>query len=311
MKAKTTNLKKTVKWCPGCGDYAILASLQRLLVELDIAPENHVFVSGIGCAGRLPYYVNAYGFHTIHGRAAAIATGLKMMRPELTVWVITGDGDALSIGANHTLHLLRRNLDINIILFNNAIYGLTKGQYSPTSAIGSITKTSSTGVNVKPINPCQFALDSGASMVGRAMDKDPKHLQILLKEAVLHRGSAFIEVLQNCNIFNDGAFDRCTSKETRQDNALFVEDGKKMVYGDNRGLLWANGKLNPVQANQSSYFDITDSHLARAVATYEDPKCFGNLYQDISQNSEKPILPDIKGLDALEQLLQQKNTWYR
>ncbi|OYV55281.1 MAG: 2-oxoacid:ferredoxin oxidoreductase subunit beta, partial [Legionella sp. 21-45-4] len=181
-----------VRWCPGCGDYAILAALQRVLPELGLAPEKHVFVSGIGCAGRLPYYMNTYGFHTIHGRATAVATGLKAMRDDLTVWVITGDGDALSIGGNHLIHCLRRNVDVKILLFNNQVYGLTKGQFSPTSQKGQVTKTSPQGVINEPINPISIALASGASFVARAVDKDPNHLSAILKKAYEHRGCAFV-----------------------------------------------------------------------------------------------------------------------
>lgn len=220
-----------VRWCPGCGDYAILAALQRILPELNLPPEKHVFVSGIGCAGRLPYYMNAYGYHTIHGRAPAVATGLKAMREDLTVWIITGDGDALSIGANHLLHCLRRNLNVKILLFNNQVYGLTKGQFSPTSPLGQVTKTSPEGVSQQPVNPVLFALAAGASFVARAVDKDPNHLASLIKAAHAHQGAAFIEIYQDCNIFNHGAFDAFALKANRAENTLILEEGAPLIFG--------------------------------------------------------------------------------
>lgn len=223
--------KNEVRWCPGCGDYAILMALQRLLPELGLPPEKHVFVSGIGCAGRLPYYMNTFGFHTIHGRAPAVATGLKAMRPDLTVWIITGDGDALSIGGNHFIHCLRRNLNVNILLFNNQVYGLTKGQFSPTSRRGQITRTSLQGVNSEPVNPLVLALAAGASFVARGVDKDPNHLMTILKQGYEHEGCSFIEIYQDCNIFNHGAFDSFTLKENRSEKTLVLEEGKPLVYG--------------------------------------------------------------------------------
>ncbi len=231
-----------IRWCPGCGDYAILTALQRLLPELGLAPEQHVFVSGIGCAGRLPYYMNAYGFHTIHGRATAIATGLKAMRDDLTVWVITGDGDALSIGGNHLIHCLRRNANVNILLINNQIYGLTKGQFSPTSQKGQVTKTSPHGVSNEPINPLMIALASGASFVARAVDKDPAHLGSVLKKAYEHPGCSFVEIYQDCNIFNHGAFDEFSLKMNRAEQTIMLDEGEPLVYGVNRDKsLFLNG----------------------------------------------------------------------
>jgi 2-oxoglutarate/2-oxoacid ferredoxin oxidoreductase subunit beta len=213
-----------VRWCPGCGDYALLAAFQRVLPEMGLSPEKHVFVSGIGCAGRLPYYMNAYGFHTLHGRATAIATGLKALRDDVCVWVITGDGDALSIGTNHLVHALRRNININIILVNNQVYGLTKGQFSPTSPQGKITKTSPNGVQSEALNPLTLALGSGASFVARAVDKDPKHLGEMLKAAHAHEGCAFVEVYQDCHIFNPGAFDAFSTKTNREKNTKYLDD---------------------------------------------------------------------------------------
>ena len=220
-----------VRWCPGCGDYAILAALQRVLPELGLPPEKHVFVSGIGCAGRLPYYMNAYGFHTIHGRATAVATGLKSTRDDLCVWVITGDGDALSIGGNHLIHCLRRNVNVKILLMNNQVYGLTKGQFSPTSQKGQITKTSPQGVTNQPLNPLALALGAGASFIARAVDKDPNHLGDVIKKAYQHPGCAFIEIYQDCNIFNNGAFDEFALKANRSENTILLQDDEPLRFG--------------------------------------------------------------------------------
>jgi 2-oxoglutarate ferredoxin oxidoreductase subunit beta len=223
-----------VRWCPGCGDYAILAQVQRVLPDLGIPRENFVFLSGIGCSSRFPYYVNTYGFHTIHGRAPAIATGLKATRPELSVWVVTGDGDALSIGGNHLIHVLRRNVDVNILMFNNKIYGLTKGQYSPTSEVGKVTKSTPAGSVDHPFHPIALALGAEATFVARSVDVEAKHLQEIVRRAHAHRGTSFVEILQNCNIFNDGAFAPLTDKESKADTQLVLEHGKPLVFGKNR-----------------------------------------------------------------------------
>ena len=227
-----------VRWCPGCGDYSILAQTQKVMPEFGYAKENIVFISGIGCSGRLPYYMNTYGFHTIHGRAPAIATGLKGARPELMVWVITGDGDALSIGGNHLIHSMRRNVDINLIMFNNRIYGLTKGQASPTSEFGKVTKSTPNGTIDYPLSPLGIALAAEASFIARSVDTHTEHLQTTLERAGRHRGSVFVEVLQNCNIFNDGAHREFTDREVRDDRTLVLEHGKPMIFGRerNRGL---------------------------------------------------------------------------
>jgi 2-oxoglutarate ferredoxin oxidoreductase subunit beta len=223
-----------VRWCPGCGDYSILAQTQKTMPDFGVPKENIVFISGIGCSGRLPYYMNAYGFHTIHGRAPTLATGLKTARPELMVWVITGDGDALSIGGNHVLHSMRRNVDIKLIMFNNRIYGLTKGQASPTSELGKKTKSSPAGTIDYPIQPLSIALAAEASFVARSVDTHTEHLQTTLNRAGFHHGSTFVEVLQNCNIFNDGAFRDFTERDVREDRMLVLEHGKPMVFGANR-----------------------------------------------------------------------------
>jgi len=223
-----------VRWCPGCGDYAILNNVQKVMPELGIPREKTVFVSGIGCSSRFPYYMNTYGFHSIHGRAPAIATGIKAANPDLSVWVITGDGDALSIGGNHFVHVLRRNLDINYILFNNRIYGLTKGQYSPTSVFGQRTKSTPMGVIDYPLNPLSLAIASEATFVARSIDIDVKHLGVMVEAAAKHKGVSFLEVYQNCNIFNDGAFDYFAERSVRSDKVLYLEHGKPMIFGKDR-----------------------------------------------------------------------------
>src|SRR5262249_32927403 len=225
---------QTVRWCPGCGDYSILAQTQKLMPALDIPRENIVFVSGIGCSSRFPYYMNTYGFHSIHGRAPTLATGLKIARPELSVWVATGDGDGLSIGGNHLIHCMRRNLDLKILLFNNRIYGLTKGQYSPTSEFGKKTKSSPFGTAEQPINPLGVALASEGTFVARSVDIDTHHLTSIVERAARHKGTAFIEIYQNCNIFNDGAFDAFVAREVRADRTVQLEHGKPLVFGKDR-----------------------------------------------------------------------------
>jgi len=223
-----------IRWCPGCGDYSILAQMKKMLPSLGVPRENIVFVSGIGCSSRFPYYMNTYGIHSIHGRAPAIATGLKSSRPDLQVWVITGDGDALSIGGNHFMHTIRRNVDLKIVLFNNRIYGLTKGQYSPTSPLGKVTKSSPLGAIDNPLNPLSLAIGCEATFVARSIDVNIKHLSEMLRRAAEHKGTAFVEVYQNCNVFNDGAWDYATDKETKADTVVELEHGKPIIFGKNR-----------------------------------------------------------------------------
>ncbi|MCC7085030.1 MAG: 2-oxoacid:ferredoxin oxidoreductase subunit beta [Pirellulales bacterium] len=223
-----------VRWCPGCGDYSILAQMKKVLPTLGVPPENTVFISGIGCSSRFPYYVSTYGMHSIHGRAPAIATGLKCARPDLSVWVVTGDGDGLSIGGNHLMHTIRRNLDLNIVLFNNQIYGLTKGQYSPTSPLGKITKSTPIGSVDNPIHPLSLAIGCEATFVARSIDMNVKHLAATLKRAAEHRGTSFVEVYQNCNVFNDGAFEWATDRETKSNTTIELEHGKPLIFGKNR-----------------------------------------------------------------------------
>ena len=234
LTAKDFATDQEVRWCPGCGDYSILAQVQKVMPSLGIPRENIVFISGIGCSSRFPYYMNTFGMHSIHGRATAIASGLKASRPELSVWIITGDGDSLSIGGNHTIHLLRRNFDVNILMFNNQIYGLTKGQYSPTSEEHKITKSTPMGSIDHPFNPAALALGADATFVARSMDRDPKHLQAMLLRAHGHKGSSFLEIYQNCNIFNDGAYKGITEKELRDDRVLYLEHGKPLLFGKDK-----------------------------------------------------------------------------
>ena len=223
-----------VRWCPGCGDYSILAQMKKVLPTIGIPRENLVFVSGIGCSSRFPYYMNTYGMHSIHGRAPAIATGLKSYRPDLTVFVITGDGDGLSIGGNHLIHAIRRNLDINIILFNNRIYGLTKGQYSPTSPLGKITKSTPMGAIDNPLNPLSIAIGCEGTFVARSIDRNIKHLEMVIRRAAEHVGTAFVEVYQNCNVFNDGAWEYATDRSLKSDTVIELEHGKPLIFGKNR-----------------------------------------------------------------------------
>jgi 2-oxoglutarate ferredoxin oxidoreductase subunit beta len=223
-----------VRWCPGCGDYSILAQMKKMLPSLGVPREKIVFISGIGCSSRFPYYMNTYGVHSIHGRAPAVATGLKVVRPDLQVWVITGDGDGLSIGGNHLMHAIRRNLDINIVLFNNRIYGLTKGQYSPTSPLGKVTKSTPYGAIDNPLHPLSIAIGCEATFVARSIDVNIKHLSETLHRAAQHRGTAFVEVYQNCNVFNDGAWSYATDKATKTETVLELEHGKPLIFGKNR-----------------------------------------------------------------------------
>jgi 2-oxoglutarate ferredoxin oxidoreductase subunit beta len=246
LQPKDLASDQEVRWCPGCGDYSILAQMKKALAPLGIPREKFVFVSGIGCSSRFPYYMNTYGFHSIHGRAPTLATGLKLARPDLSVWVITGDGDGLSIGGNHFMHAIRRNVDIKIILFNNEIYGLTKGQYSPTSRLGTRTKSSPMGSVELPLRPLSIAIGAEATFVARTVDTDIHHLTATIQRAAAHKGTAFVEVYQNCNIFNDGVWDYMKDKSIKDNNVLYLEHGKPMIFGKdkNKGIR-LNGKLEP------------------------------------------------------------------
>lgn len=257
-----------VRWCPGCGDYAILAQMQRVLPDLGIPREKMVFVSGIGCSSRFPYYMNTYGMHTIHGRAATIATGLKVANPDLHVWIVTGDGDALSIGGNHLLHVLRRNVNVNILLFNNRIYGLTKGQYSPTSPTGKVTKSSPMGSVEQDLNAISVALASEATFVARTVDRHTKHMAEILQRAAEHQGTSFVEIYQNCNIFNDGTWSFATEADVKDDNTLILEHGKPMIFGKDldKGI-----RLNGLAPEVVSLSDVSESELLVHDETVENP----------------------------------------
>lgn len=304
------------RWCPGCGDYAILAAIQRMLPELGLPPEKHVFISGIGCAGRLPYYMNTYGFHTIHGRALAVATGLAALRDDLTIWVITGDGDALSIGGNHLLHCLRRNVNINILLINNRIYGLTKGQFSPTSQQGQITKTSPHGVTTQAINPLSLALAAGGSFIARAVDKDPAYLATLLKEANAHQGTSFIEIYQDCHIFNEGAFDAFALKTNRSEQTLTLQAGKPLLYGEalSKGLQLQTDKLTKVSsAEAKTCHDPSDSIAAMRLMQLNFPQypVPVGIYYQVERDIFKLSGQTKKNKQDLEKLYRSKASWVK
>ncbi|NBB72951.1 MAG: 2-oxoacid:ferredoxin oxidoreductase subunit beta [Bacteroidetes bacterium] len=316
-----------VRWCPGCGDYAILSTVQRLLPDLGVPKEDIVFISGIGCSGRFPYYMDTYGMHSIHGRAPSFATGLKSSRPELDVWVVTGDGDALSIGGNHLIHAMRRNVDLQMLLFNNEIYGLTKGQYSPTSERGKITKSSPYGSIDAPFNPVALALGADATFVARTMDRDPKHMKAMMRRAHDHRGMSFLEIYQNCNIFNDGAFFEFTEKETKPERALFLDDGKPLTYaGGDRGLRLDGLTLQAVDlttgrwsADDCVVYDETNPELAGLIGRLfwqEDlPRPFGVIYREERPTYEELLHTQIDGITErkgegdLDALLHAGDTW--
>ena len=316
-----------VRWCPGCGDYAILSTVQRLLPDLGVPKEDIVFISGIGCSGRFPYYMDTYGMHSIHGRAPSFATGLKSSRPELDVWVVTGDGDALSIGGNHLIHAMRRNVDLQMLLFNNEIYGLTKGQYSPTSERGKITKSSPYGSIDAPFNPVALALGADATFVARTMDRDPKHMKAMMRRAHDHRGMSFLEIYQNCNIFNDGAFFEFTEKETKPERALFLDDGKPLTYaGGDRGLRLDGLTLQAIDlttgrwsADDCVVYDETNPELAGLIGRLfwqEDlPRPFGVIYREERPTYEELLHTQIDGITKregegdLDALLHAGDTW--
>jgi 2-oxoglutarate/2-oxoacid ferredoxin oxidoreductase subunit beta len=319
-----------VRWCPGCGDYSILAQMKKMLPSLGIVPEKTVFVSGIGCSSRFPYYMDTYGFHGIHGRAPAIATGVKLARPGSQVWVITGDGDALSIGGNHLMHAIRRNIDLKIVLFNNQIYGLTKGQYSPTSEENKITKSTPLGSIDHPFNPLALAIGADATFIARSMDRDPKHLQSMLLRSHAHHGASFLEIYQNCNIFNDGAFEIFTEKATKADEALFLENGQPLIFGANKDKGIKLDGFTPVVVNLNDghsvdelwVHDENDIYKAQILTRlFDDPKQehhlprpFGVFYQAIRPTYEDmmkqqiQIAKDKKPAD-LDKLLRGNEVW--
>ncbi|MBS1621909.1 MAG: 2-oxoacid:ferredoxin oxidoreductase subunit beta [Bacteroidetes bacterium] len=286
LTAKDFQTDQEVRWCPGCGDYSILAQVQKVMPTLGIPRENFVIISGIGCSSRFPYYMNTYGMHSIHGRATAIASGLKASRPELSIWIVTGDGDGLSIGGNHTIHILRRNFNVNILLFNNQIYGLTKGQYSPTSEANKVTKSSPFGSVDHPFNPLALARGADATFIARTMDRDPKHLQSMLLRSHNHRGASFLEIYQNCNIFNDGAFEIFTEKGSKAEETLFLEQGKPLLFGakSDKGIRLDGFTPEVVSLNEGFSADdlwIHDEHdMYKAqilTRMFDDPKIAGHL----------------------------------
>jgi len=270
LTRKDFETDQDVRWCPGCGDYAVLAQVQKLLPTLGIPRENFAFVSGIGCSSRFPYYMETYGMHTIHGRAPAIASGLKVSRPDLSVWVVTGDGDALAIGGNHFIHVMRRNVGIKVILLNNQIYGLTKGQASPTSPMGAKSKTTPLGSIDRPFNPVSIALAAGATFVARTVDIELAHMGEVLRQAALHEGTAFVEIYQNCVTFNDGAFDFITDKATKDETRLLLEHGKPLVFGKarTRGIRFVGAEPEVIPLDDGRYTEADCAvHDAHAVGT--------------------------------------------
>ncbi len=326
LTAKDLASDQDVRWCPGCGDYSMLSQLQRVLPETGVRKEDIAVVAGIGCSSRFPYYMSTYGFHGIHGRALAIASGLKVSHPNLSIWVTTGDGDCLSIGGNHFIHALRRNVDLNVMMFNNQIYALTKGQYSPTSLHGQKTKTSPNGVIDHPFNPVLIALGAEGTFVARSMDRDPKHLKDIMLAMHHHKGTSFIDVLQNCVIFNDGAFDLYTNKETRDDNVVYLEHGKPLVFGKERekgirldGFRTQVVSLKDYSENDLIIHDSKSKELAFILAHMNDqpglPLPVG-IFLDIERPTYEAELTEqvqssIKKLGAgtLESLLYDGQTW--
>tara|TARA_A100001011_G_scaffold263304_1_gene271867 strand:- start:91 stop:1101 length:1011 start_codon:yes stop_codon:yes gene_type:complete len=316
-----------VRWCPGCGDYAILSQVQKVFPELGIPKEDFLIVSGIGCSSRFPYYMDTFGFHSIHGRAPAVATGAKLANPDLSVWVITGDGDAMSIGGNHFIHVIRRNVDMNILMFNNQIYGLTKGQYSPTSEIGKVTKSTPMGSLDFPFNPPQLTLGAGGTFVARTLDREMKHMAEIIKEANLHQGTSFIEIYQNCNIFNDGAFSHLTDRETKKQNLLILKNGQPMVFGDNndKGLILDGSNLKVVSiGSKYSMEDLlvhnkSDKNLAMLLSeiTYDEdlPVPVGVIYKEEKLTYDSMLVDQLslakeKKKDTdLQFLVSGPNTW--
>ncbi|MEU1298600.1 2-oxoacid:ferredoxin oxidoreductase subunit beta [Streptomyces shenzhenensis] len=304
-----------VRWCPGCGDYAILAAVQGFMPELGLARENIVFVSGIGCSSRFPYYLNTYGMHSIHGRAPAIATGLAATRRDLSVWVVTGDGDALSIGGNHLIHALRRNVNLKILLFNNRIYGLTKGQYSPTSEVGKITKSTPMGSLDAPFNPVSLALGAEASFVARTIDSDRKHLTGVLREAAAHPGTALVEIYQNCNIFNDGAFDTLKDQHGAQEAVIRLEHGQPVRFGPDgsRGVvrdpLTGDLEIVTVTPDNEERILVHDAHAASpatafALSRLADPDTLHHTPIGVLRSVERPVY-ETQMADQLDAAVEQ------
>jgi 2-oxoglutarate ferredoxin oxidoreductase subunit beta len=328
LTAKDLASDQDVRWCPGCGDYSILAQMKKALAGIGVPREKMVFISGIGCSSRFPYYMNTYGFHSIHGRAPTFATGLKACRPDLQVWVITGDGDGLSIGGNHLVHAIRRNVDFKIVLFNNEIYGLTKGQYSPTSRTGTRTKSSPLGSIDNPLRPLSLAIGAEATFVARTIDVDVNHLTQTLRRAAAHKGSAFIEVYQNCKIFNDGVFEYTTDKSVKADNALYLEHGKPLIFGKdhNKGIRLHG--LDPEVVTLGNGISIDDllihderaeepslAYLLSRMVYPRFPECVGVFrcverptYDELLNKQIEDVIR-AKGRGKLEELFVSEDTW--
>lgn len=326
LTAKDFASSAEVKWCPGCGDYSILKQVQTVFPEFDIPREKVVFVSGIGCSSRFPYYMETYGLHSIHGRAFAVASGVKAVNPELSVWVVTGDGDALSIGGNHFIHLMRRNFDLNVMLFNNQIYGLTKGQYSPTSEKGQVTKSTPYGSLEDPFNPAELAIGARATFVARTLDRDPKHMQAMIKRAQEHKGASFLEIYQNCPVFNDGTFFAYSDRETKKEHSLFLEHGKPLVFGENDDKGIRLDGLKPVVVNIRDaggddlwIHDEKDKTLASLLARFHDfegmPRPFGVIYTENRSTYEAEMAAQLdrvegqKGRLPLDKILSGEKIW--
>ena len=331
LTAKDFQTDQEVRWCPGCGDYSILAQVQKIMPGLGIPRENIVIVSGIGCSSRFLYYMNTYGMHSIHGRATAIASGLKATRPELSVWIVTGDGDSLSIGGNHTIHLLRRNFDVNILLFNNQIYGLTKGQYSPTSEENKITKSTPFGSIDHPFNPLALAMGADATFIARSMDRDPKHLQEMLLRSYNHKGSSFLEIYQNCNIFNDGAFEVFTEKGSKPEETLMLEQGKPLIFGAGKDKGIKLDGFKPIVIDLNNGFtaddcwvhDDRDFYKAQTLVRMFDnpqnehhlPRPFGVFFErdrpcyEEQLNNQVEQVIQTRGKGNLDKLLKGNEVW--
>ncbi len=331
LTPKDFSSDQEVRWCPGCGDYSILKQVQTILPDLGRPKEEFVFISGIGCSSRFPYYMDTFGMHSIHGRANAIATGLKATRPELSVWVISGDGDSMSIGGNHFIHMLRRNPDINLLVFNNQIYGLTKGQYSPTSEQGKVTKSTPMGSIDYPFNPIALSLGADGTFVARTMDRDPKHQQAMIRRAYDHQGTSLVEIYQNCNVFNDGAFEIYTEKSSKKEQTLMMEHGKPLVFGENndKGIKLDGFKPIIVDLNDSSVNDLwihDEEDLVKATILsrfYDDPakgdhfpRPFGVFYVNNHKdtfdklfNDQMAYAKEKLGKGDLDKLIAGKETW--
>lgn len=331
LTSKDFSSDQEVRWCPGCGDYSILKQVQTVLPDLGRPKEEFVFVSGIGCSSRFPYYMDTFGMHSIHGRATAVAIGLKSTRPDLSVWIVTGDGDSMSIGGNHFIHLLRRNPDVNVLLFNNQIYGLTKGQYSPTSEQGKVTKSSPMGSLDHPFNPIALCLGAEGTFVARTMDRDPKHQQAIIRRGYEHKGTSLIEIYQNCNVFNDGAFEIFTEKSSKKEETLMMEHGKPLVFGENsdKGIKLDGFKpvivnLNDVSVNDLWVHDETDMVKATIISRFYDnpsfpghfPRPFGVFYvnnnratYDDQLNAQVAEAIEKYGVGDLDKLIAGRETW--